>query len=299
MATRLPRPSPERRPHRAMYARSGRPTRSSGGSGSALGIGARRARSCCSDRRLEDGWTLAQLDFLTARHRGSRSAPASSRALLGSLWLLVLAALISFPLGVGAAIYLEEFAPPRAASRGSSRPTSPTSPACRRSSTACSGWRLRARFDLGRRCSPAALTLTLLILPIIIIASREAIRAVPNSIREGALALGATRWQTVRAPGSAGGDAGHPDRHDPRPVARHRRDRAADRASARSPSSPSTRAARARRSRCCRSRSSTGSRSHRRSSTTLAAAGIIVLLVVLLAMNPLAIVLRNKFTRQW
>jgi phosphate transport system permease protein len=52
--------------------------------------------------------------------------------------------------------------------------------------------------DLGRVLLAGALTLSLLVLPIVIIASREAIRAVPDSIREGALALGATRWQMIR-----------------------------------------------------------------------------------------------------
>jgi phosphate transport system permease protein len=51
--------------------------------------------------------------------------------------------------------------------------------------------------DLGRVLLAGALILTLLVLPIVIIASREAIRAVPPSIREGALALGATKWQTI------------------------------------------------------------------------------------------------------
>jgi phosphate transport system permease protein len=52
---------------------------------------------------------------------------------------------------------------------------------------------------MGRSIMAAALTLSLLVLPIIIVASREALRAVPRSIREGGLALGATRWQTVRS----------------------------------------------------------------------------------------------------
>ncbi len=56
---------------------------------------------------------------------------------------------------------------------------------------------MRGPIGLGRALLAGALTLSLLVLPIVIIASREAIRAVPPSIREGALALGATRWQTI------------------------------------------------------------------------------------------------------
>src|SRR5262249_44723128 len=54
-------------------------------------------------------------------------------------------------------------------------------------------------FGLGRSVIAAALTLSLLVLPIIIVASREALRAIPPTIREGGLALGSTRWQTVRS----------------------------------------------------------------------------------------------------
>ena len=57
---------------------------------------------------------------------------------------------------------------------------------------------VRGPLDLGLTSSPAALTLALLVLPMVIIAAREAIRAVPASIREGSLALGATKWQTIR-----------------------------------------------------------------------------------------------------
>ena len=56
---------------------------------------------------------------------------------------------------------------------------------------------MRGPIGLGRALLAGALTLSLLVLPIVIIASREAIRAVPPSIREGSLALGATRWQTI------------------------------------------------------------------------------------------------------
>jgi phosphate transport system permease protein len=56
----------------------------------------------------------------------------------------------------------------------------------------------RAPLDLGYVVLTASMTLTLLVLPVVILASREAVRAVPDSIREGSLALGATKWQTIR-----------------------------------------------------------------------------------------------------
>ena len=72
------------------------------------------------------------------------------------------------------------------------------------------------------------LTLALLVLPIIIIASREAIKAVPVSIEQGAMALGATRWQAVSRQVFRG-PARDAHRHHPRRVARHRRGGPADR----------------------------------------------------------------------
>lgn len=118
-------------------------------------------------------------------------------ALYGSLWLMGLTALISVPLGVASAIYLEEYAR--------------------------DGWFLRliqinianlagvpsvvygilglalfVRFAaLGQSLLAGALTLSLLILPIIIISTQEALRSLPSGLRESAYALGATRWQVI------------------------------------------------------------------------------------------------------
>ena len=105
------------------------------------------------------------------------------------------------PIGVGAAVYLEEYADrTQVVEPRRSRSTSRTSPRSRRSSTASSA---SASSSAGRSTSASsslagAITLALLVLPIVIIAGREAIRAVPPSIREGSLALGATQWQTIR-----------------------------------------------------------------------------------------------------
>ena len=172
---------------------------------------------------------------------------------------------------------------------------------CPRSSTASSGWRSSCAASASAACCwPAALTLTLLVLPIVIIASREAIRAVPASIRQGALALGATQLADDPPPGAAGGDARHRDRLDPRALARDRRDRAAD---------PDRRARRS-----CRS-TPTGldSAVHGAADPDLqldrAAAGGVprcsrprrssCCSYLLLAMNAFAIWLRNRYQRKW
>lgn len=118
-------------------------------------------------------------------------------ALIGSLWVLGLTALFSFPLGVATAIWLEEYAP-----RGWITRTIQTNIANLAAVPSIVygilGLAVFVRwFDLGRSVLAGSLTLTLLILPVIIIAGQEAIRAVPKSIRLASYALGATRWQTV------------------------------------------------------------------------------------------------------
>ena len=80
---------------------------------------------------------------------------------------------------------------------------------------------------MGRSVLAGASTLALLVLPVVILSTREALRAVPGSLREGSYALGRDQVADDLAPGAAGRHAGHPDRADPRPVARDRRNGAA------------------------------------------------------------------------
>ncbi len=147
---------------------------------------------------IHDGWRALSWDFLTS-YPSRRPEQAGIRsALVGSFYILILVALIAFPLGVAAAIYLEEFAP-------QNRLTATIEINLSNLAAVPSivygllglGVFVRS-FMLGRSLLAGALTLSLLVLPIIIIASREALRAVPPSIREAGLALGASQWQTVR-----------------------------------------------------------------------------------------------------
>jgi phosphate transport system permease protein len=119
-------------------------------------------------------------------------------ALFGSLWLMGFVAVISFPLGVGAAVYLEEFAPKNRFTRFIEVNVANLA-AVPAIIYGLLGLAVFVRFmHLGRNMFAGALTLVLLILPVIIVAGREALRAVPPSIRDGSLAVGATEWQTVR-----------------------------------------------------------------------------------------------------
>jgi phosphate transport system permease protein len=117
--------------------------------------------------------------------------------LVGTVYLMILVTLISFPLGVGAAIYLEEFAPRNRWTRIVEMNIANLA-AVPSIIYGLLGLAIFFRtMGLGRSILTGALTLSLLVLPVIIIAAREALRAVPNSNRLGAMALGATRWEAV------------------------------------------------------------------------------------------------------
>jgi phosphate transport system permease protein len=118
-------------------------------------------------------------------------------ALIGSLWILAFTALFSFPLGIATAIWLEEYAPRSWLTR--TIQTNIANLAAVPSIVyGILGLAVFVRWlEMGRSVLAGSLTLTLLILPVMIIAGQEAIRAVPNSIRLASYALGATRWQTV------------------------------------------------------------------------------------------------------
>ena len=121
----------------------------------------------------------------------------------GSLWLLGLVALIGIPIGVGAGVFLEEYAAP-----GRLRQIVQTNIANLAGVPSIVygilGLALFVRafgikaIALGPTLLAGVLTLSLLILPIVVITAQEALRAVPQSLRHAALALGATRWQVVR-----------------------------------------------------------------------------------------------------
>ncbi len=120
-------------------------------------------------------------------------------ALVGTLWLIGLVAVISIPIGVSSALYLEEFAKPGKINKFIEVNISNLAgvPSI---VYGILGLAIFVRyFALERSLLSGALTMSLLILPVIIIASREAIRTVPMSIRHAAYSLGATRWQTAWA----------------------------------------------------------------------------------------------------
>ncbi|GAB4423407.1 MAG: hypothetical protein Kow0031_01910 [Anaerolineae bacterium] len=158
-------------------------------------------------------------DFITGSQSSVPEYAGIRTAIFGSLWVIFITILVAVPLGVGAAIYLEEYA------------TMASHPVMRRVNgiiqtninnlagvpsiiygllglavfvRALEGFTSGTALGLsdpttanGRTIMSAALTLALLILPLIIINSQEAIRAVPQSLRQAGMGLGATKWQTI------------------------------------------------------------------------------------------------------
>jgi phosphate transport system permease protein len=152
---------------------------------------------------VRDGSSMLSLDFLTSFP--SQIFPENGGiypALVGSLWLLGLTFLISVPLGLGAAVYLEEYAEDTTVNRMIEINISNLAgvPSVIYGLLGLGIFvQLLAPVTGGTSVLTGALTLSLLILPVIIVATREALRAIPASIREGGYALGATRWEVIRS----------------------------------------------------------------------------------------------------
>ncbi|MCL4241078.1 MAG: phosphate ABC transporter permease PstA [Dehalococcoidia bacterium] len=155
---------------------------------------------------IQAGWSRISPDFFT-NYPSRRPLNAGLRSsLLGWLWLMGTVIVMAIPLAVGTAIFIEEFAPKNWVTS-----------LIRLNISNLAGvpsiiygilglavfvrgfdvWGITLIPELGPTILAGALTLTLMILPMTVIASVEAIRQVPPSIRDGSLALGATRWQTV------------------------------------------------------------------------------------------------------
>jgi phosphate transport system permease protein len=161
--------------------------------------------------RAELRWR-AWLDpgFLTTPMSSNPAFSGVRTALLGSLFMILLTMIIAIPIGVGAAIYLEEYAPRNRLTRLIQTNINNLAGVpsiiygmlglaifVRALGGFTSGQFFGLNNPNGRTIISAAMTLALLILPLIIINAQEAIRAVPNSLRQASYGLGATKWQTV------------------------------------------------------------------------------------------------------
>ncbi|MGD2152099.1 MAG: phosphate ABC transporter permease PstA [Gemmatimonadales bacterium] len=147
---------------------------------------------------MRQGMGRLSADFLTNFPSRFPERAGIKSALFGTIWVVAFTGLFSFPLGVGTAIYLEEYAP-----RNWLTNVIQTNIANLAGVPSIVygvlGLAVFVRaMSLGRSVVAGAATLALLILPIVIISSQEAIKAVPTSIREAGLGVGATKWQTLQ-----------------------------------------------------------------------------------------------------
>lgn len=146
-----------------------------------------------------DGLSRVSVSFITDYASSVADQAGIRAALLGTLWLMVVCAAFIIPVGVATAIYLEEYADE---SRWWNRAIEVNIQNLAAVPSIVYGilglaFLVRGPLQLGNVVLAGGLTLGLLVLPVVIIAGREAIRAVPPSIREGSMALGATQWQTI------------------------------------------------------------------------------------------------------
>jgi phosphate transport system permease protein len=148
-------------------------------------------------RVLTQGIGYLDLQFL--QNVGSRFPEKAGiyAALIGSLWLMAVVVVVSFILAVGTAIYLEEYAKQNRVNNFIKVNISNLAgvPSV---VFGLLGLTIFARmFALGQSVLAAGLTMSLLILPVIIVAAQEAVRAVPKEMRDASYAMGATKWQTI------------------------------------------------------------------------------------------------------
>jgi phosphate transport system permease protein len=146
---------------------------------------------------VNDGIGRLSWDFITSFSSRRASQAGIWHALTGSIFVIVVTAAIAVPIGVAAAIYLEEYGGRSVAARIIELNITNLA-AVPSIIYGLLGLGLFVRMmGMGRSVLAGASTLALLALPVIILSTREAIRAVPGSLREGSYALGATKWQTI------------------------------------------------------------------------------------------------------
>ncbi|WP_100812095.1 phosphate ABC transporter permease PstA [Microbacterium sp. BR1] len=148
---------------------------------------------------LLDGWPKLTMNLFTNYPSATPETAGARPAILGSAWVIGVTAVMTLPLGIAAAVHLEEFADKR---KWFNKLIELNVQNLAAVPSIVYGLLALAFLSLLQVQNKnivigGALALSLLILPVIIISTREGLRAVPNEIRDGSLALGATKWQTV------------------------------------------------------------------------------------------------------
>jgi phosphate transport system permease protein len=146
---------------------------------------------------LKEGWSYLSWHLITDMPSRKPEIAGLNSALWGTVWVICITALFAFPIGTASAIYLEEYGPKNRLTRLLQLNISNLAGVPSVVYGLLGLGIFAEMLSLGRSVITGGLTMALLILPIIIIASQEAIRAVPPSLREAGYGLGATKWQVT------------------------------------------------------------------------------------------------------
>ncbi len=147
---------------------------------------------------IHKGGSVISFEFLFTEPTDGMTAGGIFPALLGTVWLVTVALLVSVPLGVAAAIYLSEYAPDNWLTRVINLAIINLAgvPSIVHALFGVGAFVLF--FGFGTSILAASLTLAIMTLPVVIVATRESLQAVPHAFREACWNMGATRWQTIR-----------------------------------------------------------------------------------------------------
>ena len=147
---------------------------------------------------ISDGWSWLTWHFLSDYPSRHPEEAGMMSAIFGTLWVMAMTGIFAVPVGIGSAMFLEEYAPKNKLMQVVEINLANLAGV----PSIVYGLLGLAVFvywmNIGRTALAGSLTLALLVLPVIILASREAVRAVPNAHREAAYALGADKWQVIR-----------------------------------------------------------------------------------------------------
>ncbi len=147
---------------------------------------------------IHKGGPMISIDFLFTEPKDGMTAGGIFPALVGTVWLVAVALLASVPVGVAAALYLSEYAPDNWLTRAINLAIINLAgvPSIVHALFGVGAFVLFFRF--GTSILAASLTLAVMTLPVVIVATRESLQAVPQAFREACWNMGATRWQTIR-----------------------------------------------------------------------------------------------------
>ncbi|MCP4288234.1 MAG: phosphate ABC transporter permease PstA [Gammaproteobacteria bacterium] len=147
---------------------------------------------------IAKGSPIISIDFLLTSPTNGMTAGGILPALLGTVWLVTVALLISVPLGIAAAIYLSEYAPENWFTRAINLAIINLAGVPSIVHALFGVGAFVIFFGFGTSILSASLTLAIMTLPVVIVSTRESLAAVPEAFREACWNMGATRWQTIR-----------------------------------------------------------------------------------------------------